>query len=31
VSLFPGMSAVALSGSEDRGGIAGIQDRFVGA
>src|SRR5260370_33609067 len=31
VSLFIGMTAMTLSGSQDRGGNEGIRDRFVGA
>jgi hypothetical protein len=31
VSLFIGMTAVTLSGSQDRGRNEGIRDRFVGA
>jgi hypothetical protein len=31
VSLFIGMTAMTLSGSEERGGNEGIQGRFVGA
>jgi len=31
VSLFIGMTAMTLSGSQDRGGTEGIQRRFVGA
>jgi hypothetical protein len=31
VSLFIGMTAMALSGSQDRGGNEGIRGRFVGA
>ena len=31
VSLFIGMSAITLSGSQDRGGNEGIRERFIGA
>ena len=31
VSLFIGVTAMTLSGSEDRGGNEGIRERFVGA
>lgn len=31
VFLFIGMTAMALSGSQDRGANLGVQDRFVGA
>jgi hypothetical protein len=31
VSLLIGMTAITLSGSQDRGGNEGIRDRFVGA
>jgi hypothetical protein len=31
VSLFIGVTAMTLSGSQDRGGNDGIRDRFIGA
>ncbi len=31
VSLFIGMTAITLSGSQDRGGNEGIRERFIGA